>query len=276
LSAALAMRLRRRPRRRAIPPVLIALLAVSFAVTLIAALALLFAATPAHAGTSDPHAVQVADDVMKALGGRQKWDALPGLRWTFGSSVNDTVRNSRHHAWNKHTGWHRVEGKTRAGDAYVIIHNLNTGEGKAWMNGQAIEGDSLQKLIKRANSMWINDAYWFLMPYKLRDSGVTLAMAGDSTAGGATWDRIALSFENVGETPGDHYWVYVNRKSHRVERWDMVLQSDSPPPRTYSWEGWEQHDGLWFPTAHRQDQVNVFTRDVETVREFRPNEFTAP
>ena len=268
----------RRPRRRAIPPVLIALLAAMFAVVLIAALLLLFTAAPARAesAASDPKAVKLADDVMKALGGKQKWDALPGLRWTFGSSVNDTVRSSRHHSWNKHTGWHRIEGKTRAGDTYVFLHNLNTGEGKAWMNGNPIEGDSLQKLLKRANSLWINDTYWMLMPYKLRDPGVTLAMAGDSTAGGVTWDRLALSFENVGDTPGDHYWVYVNRASHRVERWDMVLQSDQPPPRSYSWEGWEQHDGLWFPTAHRQDQVNVFTRDVETVREFKPNEFTAP
>jgi hypothetical protein len=147
----------------------------------------------------------------------------------------------------------------------------------AWMDGTPIEGDSLQKLLKRAKSLWINDTYWMLMPYKLRDPGVTLKYDGeykDST--GTVYDKLALSFDNVGETPGDHYWVYVNRGNHRVERWDMVLQSDKPPPKTYTWEGWEEHDGLWFPTAHRGDNVNVFTRDVETVSEFRPTEFKAP
>lgn len=230
----------------------------------------------AAAGTADPKAAHLADQVMKALGGQKRWDALPGVRWTFGSSVNDTVRSARRHAWDRRTGWHRIEGTTRAGDKFVFIHKLGTEEGMAWMNGTAVEGDSLKKLMKRANSIWINDSYWMLMPYKLRDPGVQLAMASDTSVNGTAFQRLALSFENVGDTPGDHYWVYVNPGTHRIERWDMVLQGDQPPPRTYSWEGWEEHDGLWFPTAHRQDQVNVFTKAVETVKEFGPNEFKAP
>jgi hypothetical protein len=69
----------------------------------------------------------------------------------------------------------------------------------------------------------------------------------------------------------------VNRKTPRVERWDMVLQGDQPPPESYTWEGWAEHDGLWFPTDHRRPGgLNVFTKDVEAVREFRPGEFQAP
>src|SRR5262249_43251253 len=124
---------------------------------------------------SDPRAVKIADDVMTALGGKQKWNSLPGLRWTFGASVHDTVKSSRRHAWDKMSGWHRVEGKTQSGDSYVIIHKLGSTEGRAWMNGTAIEGDSLQKLIKRGERLWVNDTYWMLMPYKMRDPGVMLA-----------------------------------------------------------------------------------------------------
>ena len=240
--------------------------------------ALLVLAVPslgcAETKPSEPAAVKMADQVMKALGGSERWDALPGIRWSFGSSVNDTVRSLRRHAWNKHTGWHRVEGKTRAGDNFVFIDNLNTGEGKAWMNGNPIVGDSLETLLKRAKSIWINDSYWMLMPYKLRDPGVTLANAGRDSTG--KYQKIALSFDQVGDTPGDHYWVFVNPKNHRVERWEMVLQGDQPPPVAYSWEGWEEHEGLWFPTAHRKGNVNVFTKDVEAVREFKPGEFEAP
>ena len=225
---------------------------------------------------SDPKAVAIADQVMKSLGGQKRWDDLVGLRWTFGASVGDTVRSSRRHAWNKRTGWHRVEGKTRAGQTFCFIHQIDTGKGMAWMDGVAIEGDSLQKLLKRAKSLWINDTYWMLMPYKLKDPGVTLKYDGEVKEGDKTYDKLGLSFNNVGETPGDHYWVYVDRKEHRVEKWEMVLQSDQPPPKMYTWEGWEQHDGLWFPTAHRQDKTNVFTNAVATVKEFGPTEFTAP
>jgi hypothetical protein len=234
------------------------------------------AADPASMGRADAKSARLAGEVMKALGGQQRWDALKGLRWTFGSSQADTVRSSRRHAWDKHTGWHRVEGKTRTGGTFLFIHDLNTGEGMAWMDGNRIEGDSLRTLLKRAKSIWINDTYWMLMPYKLRDPGVILAYDGEAEADGVRYDKLALSFENVGDTPGDRYWVWIEQKSRRVRRWDMVLQGSQPPPRSYTWEGWEEHDGLWFPTAHRQEQANVFTRDIETVKEFRPGEFTGP
>jgi len=56
----------------------------------------------------------------------------------------------------------------------------------------------------------------------------------------------------------------------------MVLQGDQPPAKTYTWEGWEQHDGLWFATAHRQEQTVVYTHDIQTVPKFADQEFSAP
>lgn len=227
---------------------------------------------------SDPRAVAIANQVMDALGGRKAWDALGGLRWTFGAMLGDSVRSSRRHAWDRQTGQHRVDGVNRAGQKYTIVHTVgDTVTGMAWVDGTRIEdADSLHKLVKRADALWVNDTYWMLMPYKLRDPGVTLGYAGDTTMSGATYDKLALSFDHVGLTPGDHYWVFVNRANHRVEWWEMVLEGDQPPPVRYTWGGWEQHDGLWFPTEHRRDSTNVFTNAIETVRTFAPAEFETP
>ena len=232
--------------------------------------------TWAETPDSDPRAVAIADQVMAALGGRARWDSLPGLEWTFESAVADTLRPGRRHCWDKLGGRHRVEGRTRQGQPFVAIHNLGATDGMAWVAGTRLEGDSLQKMVRRANSTWINDTYWMLMPYKLRDPGVHLAYAGDTTLAGATCDRIALSFEQVGETPGDRYWVYVNRANHRVERWDYVLEGNQPPAVSWTWEGWEQHEGLWFPTAHRQGKVVIYTRAIHTPRGFAANVFSSP
>ena len=229
---------------------------------------------------TDPAArgAAIADQVMTALGGKQRWTGTPGLRWTFGSMVRDSVRSSRRHAWNMQTGQHRVEGVNRQGQRFVIVHTVgDTTSGKAWMDGQRIEeADSLHKLIKRGEALWINDSYWLLMPYKLRDPGVTLEHAGDTTEAGVTYDRLALSFTNVGLTPGDRYWVWVNRTNQRVERWEMVLEGDQPPPVSYTWEGWEEHDGLWFATSHRRDSIDVFTNRIELVPSFAAAEFDQP
>jgi len=248
---------------------------------LTAALALLALArvAPARAETpdSDPRAVAIADRVTKKLGGKDRWDKLPGLRWTWEVSINDTIKGSRRHSWDKMHGWQRVEGKTRTGDSYVYVTQLDgPGPPHAWVNGNEITGDSLQKLAARSKSLWTNDSYWFLMPYKLRDPGVHLGMASDTTVEGVKYQRITLSFDKVGETPGDRYWVYVNPKTDRVERWEHLLQGAPPPPVMWTWEGWEEHDGLWFPTAHRQPGRAILTGHVETVSAFPPGTFDKP
>jgi hypothetical protein len=94
---------------------------------LVVCLALLLLAPAARAETpsSDPKAVAIADQVMKALGGRERWDSLEGLRWAFEFAVNDTVKSSRSHSctrcrartarecrsrsssiWMARAGWH--------------------------------------------------------------------------------------------------------------------------------------------------------------------------
>src|SRR5262249_28239274 len=80
---------------------------ITLIVRAVAALIPLPALRPARAESapSDPKATQIADDVMKALGGEERWKKLEGLRWSFESAVHDTVRSYRHHAWDMHTGW---------------------------------------------------------------------------------------------------------------------------------------------------------------------------
>jgi hypothetical protein len=230
----------------------------------------------ANTADSDPKAVAIARRVLDALGGVARWNALPGLRWTFEVAVNDTVRSSRRHAWDKLHGWQRVEGTGRDGVRFVFATQIDGDGAAAWMDGQPIEGDSLQKLARRSRSLWRNDSYWFLMPYKLLDDGCRLQLATDTTVAGTRYRRLALSFEQVGDTPGDRYWVYVNAKTHRVERWDYVLQGQSPPAKAWTWEGWQQHGGLWFPTLHRQDRSEIRTHAVETLESFPAGTFTAP
>jgi len=244
--------------------------------SLVLATCALAATTHAETSDSDPKAVAVADQVMKALGGKERWQALPGLKWTFAVEVDDTLRSTRHHTWDMHGGRHRVEGANSKGERYCVVRNMDGTGGKAWLDGKALEGEDLKKWVDRAHALWTNDSYWFLMPYKLRDPGVHLAYDGEQNEDGKHYDMIELTFEQVGMTPGDHYWVYADRANHRIEKWKYVLQDTQPPPKEYTWEGWEEHDGLWFPTVHRAEGRAIYTRDVETMHAFDAKTFTEP
>lgn len=247
-------------------------------------LLLALAALPAACSQqSGDRARETAERVLDALGGGERFAALPGLRWDFGTSVNDTVRSVRHHAWDKHSGWHRVSGLGRDGIAFAVAHVLgDSTRGWATLGTRRLSGDSLRNALRRGDALWTNDSYWLLMPYKMLDPGVTLADLGDTTLEGRPHRMIGMSFSGVGLTPGDRYTVYVDAGTWRVTQWSYVLQGQQPPATEWRWEGWEEHDGLWFATARRAPAGTpragtvILTNAIETVRAFPASEFEAP
>ena len=43
-----------------------------------------------------------------------------------------------------------------------------------------------------AYAIWVNDTYWLLMPYKMKDPGVTLAYDGEEGKGDENVGKVVL------------------------------------------------------------------------------------
>ena len=187
------------------------------------------------AAERDPKAEELARSVIEAMGGQEAWDATRFVRFNF--------FGVRLHHWDRHTGRHRLEGKSRDGDSYVVLHNVNTREGTVIVNGETMEGEAKSQRLKGAYGAWINDTYWLAMPYKLLDPGVNLVYDGEETIDGTTFDKLKLTFEGVGLTPGDTYWAYINRESGLMERWAYFLESweEDREPQHWQWTDWSRH-----------------------------------
>jgi hypothetical protein len=226
--------------------------AVVFGLLLIAALAL--APLPGKA-QSAPSADSVAAHLQQALGGKDAWDKTHFIRFSFAGR--------RTHYWDKWTGRHRVEGDTKEGQHYVILENINTKEGSAWLGGQKQEGDKAAEFLKNGYGAWVNDTYWLLMPYKIKDPGVNLSYAGEETIDGKTYDKLALSFGQVGLTPGDRYWAYINRDTGLMDRWAYILESmpKEGPPTVWLWDGWQKYGAIML--APHRTQVGSPDRKLE-------------
>lgn len=180
---------------------------------------------------SDARAVQVADEIMKALGGRKAWDRTRYLTWNF--------FGRRTHVWDKYTGDLRFENQ-----GTVVLMNLNTRKGRAWKNGQEVTDPAdLQKTLYDTESAWINDSYWVFMPYKLKDTGVTLKYLGKGkTEAGASSDVLELTFQGVGRTPENKYHVFVDDGSRLVTQWNYYEHASDPEPAfKIPWRNWERH-----------------------------------
>jgi hypothetical protein len=182
---------------------------------------------------SDPKAIQIADKVMKAQGGRKNWDETHYLTWNF--------FGVRKLLWDKHSGNVRVD---YLKDGTRVLVNVNDGKGRVFQNGAEItQPDSLVKYLQEGKAAWINDSYWLFMPFKLKDSGVTLKYLGeDTTAAGKPADVLKLTFQEVGVTPENGYKVYVDKESRLVSQWAYFKNAGSDQPDfVLPWNDYQTH-----------------------------------
>ena len=170
---------------------------------------------------SDPAAIKIADDVMMAMGGRKNWDDTRYISWNF--------FGARKLYWDKQTGDVRI--KYLREDMEAIV-NINTDKGRVMRDGQEMtNADSLSKYLTRAKNVWINDSYWLVMPFKLKDSGVTLKYIDeDTTMDGRQAYLLDLNFEEVGVTPQNYYQVWVDSETKLVSQWAYYREASQAEP----------------------------------------------
>ncbi|MEM9984786.1 MAG: hypothetical protein AAF804_06795 [Bacteroidota bacterium] len=160
---------------------------------------------------SDPQAIALADEVMAAMGGRNAWDQTRYLRFTF--------NGRRALIWDKLGKKVRIEVPQ---DSLVYLLDYQIGyTAQTYQNGKLFsEPDSVLKYTEQARRIWINDTYWLVMPFKLKDSGVTLTYLGeDETEVGEPAEVIELTFDGVGVTPQNKYQVWVSKQDKLVIQW---------------------------------------------------------
>ncbi len=210
----------------------------------------------AHAGFdfsgSDAKAIEIADAVMDAMGGCAAWDATRCVMWNF--------FGRRFHVWDKWSGDIRVESADM-----VVTMNLHSGDGHVWTEGvEMTDPDDIAKALDNTRAAWINDSYWIFMPWKLKDSGVTLTYTGvGETTKGEPADVLELTFKNVGLTPENMYRVYVDRETRLVVQWDYYeTASDEEVAMATPWENWRRYGGILISSGRgRGDLTHIAVAD---------------
>ncbi|GAB4024960.1 hypothetical protein [Spirosoma gilvum] len=203
---------------------------------------------------SDARAVQIADEVMAAMGGRPAWDDTQLIAWNF-----DGVRKL---VWDKYSGNVRIDNIL---DDQTVLLNINNDMGRVYRNGQEVtEPDSVTKYVRLGKRNWLNDSYWLFMPYKLKDTGVTLKYLGtESTQAGKAADILQITYKTGNLTPGFRYKVWIDKKSRLVTQWAQYAKpTDKQPVFTLPWEDYQQHGDILLASergTHDLSDIMVFT-----------------
>ena len=220
-------------------------------------------------GHADETSDRIASALLEAVGGQENWDQARFIRFTF-------VRRNRspQFTWDRWTGRLRIESKNDAGIPYVVLMNVKTRQGKVFVEGRALNRGELSEYLNQAYAMWAGETYWLLMPYKWKDPGVVLTYVGDEEIEGVTYDKVHLAFEEVGRSPGDEYWAYVNRETRLMDRFRFKLQGGAEGD--YRWTKWRRYGGLLLATERVSDTDLIRFEDILVTDTLRDEFFTSP
>lgn len=197
--------------------------------------------------TSDTEAVSIANELMKAMGGRKNWKKARYFTWNF--------LGEQRHFWDKETGDIRIESLS---SNLIILMNLNTKKGKVFVNGQEItQADSLKKYMEMGENIWANDSYWLVMPFRLLEPGVVLKYLDEDVAQtGETADVIEVTFSS-GPLAGRKYHVYVDKVSRFVVQWAIYSKAQNDDPTLVSdWSDYEKYRNIWLSSARGRLEIS--------------------
>ena len=189
----------------------------------------------------DSTAVALAAQVAEAYGGQDAYDDTRYFKWNFFGVRSLT--------WDKQGQRARIEvpGKN---EIYLLDYSTKPYTGKVRLGDREItQSDSLQQYLTSAYSMLINDNYWLVQPFKLLDPGVRLAMARDAPATDPLKNRpsraIDFTFENVGDTPGNRYRLFIDEETSEINTWQFFREAgDTEPAMQTPYDGVERYGAL--------------------------------
>lgn len=227
------------------------------------------AATAQTPGGSDPKAIEVADQMMAALGGEDNWTRMRFIKFTFiRGQINLTL------TWDKWTGRYRLDATTQEGQPYVVLMNINTRAGDVYLDGQKLDGEERDTYLGRAARIWKGETYWFLMPFKLHDPGVVLTYEGEETADDTAYDIVHVSFNGPGMA-ADQFWAYVNQDTHLMDKWRYRLSRGAEGE--FWWKNWERYGPLLMSTLRENAEgATIRMEDIIVTDTMSDEMFTTP
>src|SRR5437764_481064 len=205
--------------------------------------------TTPSAGTASDPATQLAERVHRAAGG-DRYAEVKELKFKFVVYEGGEKRFVADHRWDIERARDRVLWKDKTGVERDAIIDLGTNKAEGKIDGKKAEGPDREELAKKAYARWVNDTYWLILPLKLLDPGVHRTLEPQREYGGKKYDVLKLSFDHVGLTPGDQYWLFINPATAHIERWEMLLEGSKPPPEANSFTDYRAVGPLMLALDH--------------------------
>ncbi len=223
--------------------------------------------------SADP-ATELAASVKKNAGG-DEMSKVAELKFKFVVYVKGEKKMQAEHRWDLLHSRDRVMWTDRNGTKRDAIVDLSTKKAEGTIDGKKPDDAAQKELGEKTYARWVNDSYWLMLPLKLLDPGVHRELEPQREVKGKKYDVLKLSFEKVGLTPGDVYWLYVDPATKEIARWEMQLQGEKGPPEGTTFEDYRKVGPLKLALNHVSSDGNerIVLEDVAALTKVEDGDF---
>ena len=190
----------------------------------------LFLNEPVPNGSQGNDAEKLADEMLRTLN-KPAFDSLKYISFNYADRHTyewDLIDNSVVVYW----------------ETNEVFVNLNEDPG------------SYTILEYEAYEFFINDSFWLIAPFKVRDKGVIRSTV--EVEGGR---GLLVTYTSGGVTPGDSYLWIIDDKGFPVA-WKLWTSNVPLGGLKMTWGGWRELENVWFSTFHTSKVLDFEIKDL--------------
>ena len=203
--------------------------------------------------SQDAKALEIADQVLAASGGAEKWTAAKQLRWSQAVLHDGKQVIGGEQAWDRWNGRHWARATRENGDM-IVMRPLFEAGGGAYIehpetkNLKKIDGGT-QEALTTATERFEFDTAILFMPFLMQEPGTKLAYAGETQGeGDKVYDVISVGFDDKDPTRTSKYQVAVDRETHMIARFEIQRKGKGENEKLgYQVTQWLEDGGIKYP-----------------------------
>lgn len=170
-------------------------------------------------GIDSPKTEQMVSEMWDVLN-KDAWDTTRYVSWSF--------PGGHHYKWDKESNLAEISWKKNR-----VLLDPDKINGVAYFDGEKQNEASAQKLIDKAWSFWCNDMFWLTAPFKVKDPGTSLSLVENDSG-----DRLKVSYDSGGVTPGDSY-IWIFEETGAPKAFEMYVKILPVKGLEVPWSEWE-------------------------------------
>jgi len=208
---------------------------------------------------SDPKALEIADRVIAAAGGQDKWNAVKQVRWSESITTGEAGKPpiTFDEAWDRWNGRHHQRIRAEGGDV-VVMRSLYESSGTAYRQSgsatQTLPRADRDGAMSNARERWEFDTELLLIPFLLEAPGAKLTLVGEvpGEADQPPLDDLKVTFDPKDPTRTSTIHAMVNRTTNQIDRIAIVKAGDPDTKRIgYKVASWVDAGALKLATVYQ-------------------------